>query len=98
MQRFFDILFSGLALLALSPLLVPVAILLRFTGEGEVFFLQDRVGKGGHLFKLYKFATMLKARTWEQAQSRSKTIRASCLWAVFCARPRSMSCPSCSIF
>jgi lipopolysaccharide/colanic/teichoic acid biosynthesis glycosyltransferase len=60
MQRFFDILFSGLALLVLSPLLVPVAILLRFTGEGEVFFLQDRVGKGGQLFKLYKFATMLK--------------------------------------
>ena len=60
MQRIFDILFSSLALLMLSPLLVPVAILLRLTGEGEVFFLQDRVGKGGKVFKLYKFATMLK--------------------------------------
>lgn len=60
MQRLFDILFSSLALLMLSPLLVPVAILLRLTGEGEVFFLQDRVGKGGKVFKLYKFATMLK--------------------------------------
>jgi lipopolysaccharide/colanic/teichoic acid biosynthesis glycosyltransferase len=46
--------------LMLSPLLVPVAILLRLTGEGEVFFLQERVGKGGKKFKLYKFATMLK--------------------------------------
>lgn len=60
MQRFFDVLFSGLALLALSPLLVPIALLLRFTGEGEVFFLQERVGQGGKPFKLYKFATMLK--------------------------------------
>lgn len=60
MQRFFDIFFSALALLVLSPLLVPIAILLRLTGEGEVFFLQSRVGKGGKPFMLYKFATMLK--------------------------------------
>lgn len=60
MQRFFDILFSGLALMVLSPLLVPIAIALRFSGEGEIFFLQDRVGKNGQIFKLYKFATMLK--------------------------------------
>jgi lipopolysaccharide/colanic/teichoic acid biosynthesis glycosyltransferase len=60
MQRFFDIVFSGLALLVLSPLLVPIAVVLRLTGEGEIFFLQDRVGKGGKIFKLYKFATMLK--------------------------------------
>mgnify|MGYP001167878171 FL=1 len=60
MERFFDILFSGLALLALSPLLVPVVIILKFSGEGEVFFFQERIGKDGKLFKLYKFATMLK--------------------------------------
>ncbi len=60
MQRFFDIILSGLALLVLSPLLLPIALLLRLTGEGEVFFLQNRVGKGGQAFKLYKFATMLK--------------------------------------
>ncbi len=60
MQRFFDVLFSGLALLVFSPLLVPIALLLRFTGEGEIFFMQERVGKEGKLFSLYKFATMLK--------------------------------------
>jgi lipopolysaccharide/colanic/teichoic acid biosynthesis glycosyltransferase len=59
-ERFFDILFSGLALLFLSPLLVPIVIILRFSGEGEVFFLQERIGKNGKLFKLFKFATMLK--------------------------------------
>ncbi|TWT21103.1 sugar transferase [Luteimonas marina] len=60
MQRLFDIVFSGLALLVLSPLLVPIAIALRLTGEGEVFYVQQRVGRGGGMFGLYKFATMLK--------------------------------------
>lgn len=60
LERVFDILFSGFALLLLSPLLVPVVITLKFTGEGEVFFLQERIGKHGRTFSLYKFATMLK--------------------------------------
>ena len=60
MQRLIDILLSGLALLILAPLLVPIVLLLRFTGEGEVLFRQTRVGKHGHPFNLYKFATMLK--------------------------------------
>ena len=59
-QRFLDIVLSALALVILSPLLVPIAIALRLTGEGEVFFIQPRVGKGGRMFGLYKFATMLK--------------------------------------
>ncbi len=60
MQRFFDIFFSGLALLVLSPLLIPIMIVLKFTGEGEIFYVQQRVGKDGKLFDLLKFATMLK--------------------------------------
>jgi len=60
MQRFFDIIFSGLALLVFSPFLIPIALLLRFTGEGEIFYIQQRVGKGGNMFGLFKFATMLK--------------------------------------
>ncbi len=60
MQRFFDIFFSGLALLVLLPLLVPIVIILKFTGEGEVFYSQERIGKYGQSFKLIKFATMLK--------------------------------------
>ncbi|MDC1190410.1 sugar transferase [Gammaproteobacteria bacterium] len=60
MERFFDIIFSSLALLVLSPLLIPVVLILKFSGEGEVFFLQERIGKGGKIFKLFKFVTMLK--------------------------------------
>mgnify|MGYP001240058105 FL=1 len=58
--RLLDILFSTLALSLLLPLFIPVALILRFTGEGKIFFSQKRVGKGGNLFNLLKFATMLK--------------------------------------
>jgi len=58
--RLLDILFSTLALSLLLPLFIPVALILRLTGEGEIFFSQKRVGKGGKLFNLLKFATMLK--------------------------------------
>lgn len=60
MQRFFDIVFSGLALVVLSPLLIPLAIVLRCTGEGEIFFRQERIGRDGQPFNLLKFATMLR--------------------------------------
>jgi lipopolysaccharide/colanic/teichoic acid biosynthesis glycosyltransferase len=60
MKRTLDILFSATALLALSPLLLVVAILLRCTGEGCVFYRQERVGRGGRTFPLYKFVTMRK--------------------------------------
>jgi lipopolysaccharide/colanic/teichoic acid biosynthesis glycosyltransferase len=58
--RFCDILFSGLAIAGLSPLLVPIIIVLLSTGEGKVFFRQERVGKGMKPFRLLKFATMLE--------------------------------------
>jgi lipopolysaccharide/colanic/teichoic acid biosynthesis glycosyltransferase len=58
--RGLDLLFSLVALTAFSPLLVLVAIALRFSGEGEVFYRQVRIGKGGREFRLLKFATMMK--------------------------------------
>lgn len=60
MQRALDILLAGVALVVLSPLLIPIVFMLRMSGEREVFFLQERVGKEGGRFKLFKFATMLK--------------------------------------
>ncbi len=60
MQRIFDILLSLLALIVLSPLLLVITILLKFTGEGEVLYSQSRVGKNSIIFKVHKFATMLK--------------------------------------
>lgn len=59
-KRFFDILFSLIAIIALLPLFVPICILLLLTGEHEVFYLQNRVGYKNKTFKIWKFATMLK--------------------------------------
>ena len=58
--RLCDLIFSGLALVALFPFLFPIMVLLKISGEGEIFFIQERVGKNREKFKLYKFATMLK--------------------------------------
>jgi len=60
MQRILDVIFAGLGMLFLSPLLLPIAFILKATGEGEVFYIQTRIGKNGSLFGLLKFATMLK--------------------------------------
>ena len=59
-KRFFDIVFSLLALIILLPLFIPIVILLLLTGEHEVFFRQDRVGFRNEIFRIWKFATMLK--------------------------------------
>ena len=60
MIRIFDIVLSLAALIILCPLLIPVALILRFTGEGEVFYIQERIGSNEQPFGLFKFATMLK--------------------------------------
>ncbi len=59
-MRFFDIVFSLTGLLFLSPVFFVIVTILRFTGEGEIFFIQERVGRNGKRFGIVKFATMLK--------------------------------------
>lgn len=59
-KRLFDIIFGVLALLFFIPLFLPIALILKFTLEGEVFYLQERIGFQNKKFKIIKFATMLK--------------------------------------
>lgn len=59
-KRILDIIIALLALIILSPLFIIVIILLKMTGEGEVFYMQKRIGLNDKEFKIYKFATMLK--------------------------------------
>jgi len=59
-KRLLDIIISLLALIILIPILLPVVIILRFSAEGYVFYLQDRIGRNRINFKIIKFATMLK--------------------------------------
>jgi lipopolysaccharide/colanic/teichoic acid biosynthesis glycosyltransferase len=60
MTRGVDVLLSLSAILFLSPILLLIAIILKSTGEREVFFTQSRVGRDQKEFALLKFATMLK--------------------------------------
>ena len=60
MKRLFDIISSGFALLAFLPVGIVLAVILRFSGEGEIFYRQKRVGRNAKTFEVLKFATMLK--------------------------------------
>jgi lipopolysaccharide/colanic/teichoic acid biosynthesis glycosyltransferase len=60
MTRLLDIFFSFIALLIFLPFGIIIVLILSFTGEGEVFYTQYRIGKNGKHFGLLKFATMLK--------------------------------------
>lgn len=60
LKRLLDVLVALLALCLLAPLLLPIMLALRLTGEGEVFYRQKRVGYKNQNFNIWKFATMLK--------------------------------------
>lgn len=57
-KRIFDFIASLVGLIILSPLFLIIAILIKIDSPGPVFFLQDRLGKDGKVFKIYKFRTM----------------------------------------
>lgn len=59
-KRMLDIIFSIILLIILSPILLIVSILVKFTSKGEIIFKQDRIGKNGKVFKIYKFRSMVK--------------------------------------
>ena len=59
-KRTFDILISFVALISLIPIFIPIILILRFSGEGEIFYFQERVGLNNKTIKIFKFATMLK--------------------------------------
>ena len=59
-KRAFDIFSSAIALIVLFPFLLIIGILVKVTSKGPVFYVSDRVGKNGKVFKFYKFRTMVK--------------------------------------
>ena len=58
-KRGMDVVLSGVALLVLSPLLIPIALALKCSGEHYIFYFQERIGYQNKKFKMIKFATML---------------------------------------
>ena len=58
MIRFFDIIFSIIGLVILSPIFIVLYLLIRIESKGGGFYSQERIGKNGKPFKLYKFRSM----------------------------------------
>lgn len=58
-KRIIDILGSLIGMIILLPLFIIIAILIKLTSEGPVFFRQERLGKDGKVFKILKFRTMV---------------------------------------
>lgn len=58
LKRVLDVVVSTLALLFLGPLMMIVALLIWIFDPGPVIFSQDRIGRGGQPFKIFKFRSM----------------------------------------
>ncbi|AWI06394.1 sugar transferase [Clostridium drakei] len=58
-KRLIDILASLLGILCLSPLMIIVAVLIKIDSKGLIIFSQERVGRNGQIFKMYKFRSMV---------------------------------------
>lgn len=58
-KRCLDVFFSLLLLIFLSPILILVGLLIKLTSKGPVFFLQDRLGLDGKVFRMFKFRSMV---------------------------------------
>jgi len=58
LKRLFDIIMSMLVAVIGAPVFMVVAVLVKLSSPGPVFFVQDRVGKDGSAFRMYKFRTM----------------------------------------
>lgn len=61
-KRVFDLLAAALGILVLAPVLLAVAAWVKLDSPGPVFFRQQRVGRGGRLFRIHKFRTMVTAQ------------------------------------
>ena len=60
-KRLFDVTFAGSAIIALSPLLIAVALAVKLQDGGPVFFMQKRMGRGNRFFNMYKFRSMTQS-------------------------------------
>jgi len=60
LKRILDLFISIIALIILLPVFIVVSIILKFTGEGEILYFQERIGCPNKYFNIWKFATMLK--------------------------------------
>ena len=59
LKRLFDLLLSSVGLVLLSPVILVLALLIKLHDRGPVFYRGERVGRGGTIFRIYKFRSMV---------------------------------------
>ena len=60
LKRMVDIVFSSLALVLLSPILLAIAVAIKLDSKGPIFYFSERIGKKGRVFRCTKFRTMVR--------------------------------------
>jgi exopolysaccharide biosynthesis polyprenyl glycosylphosphotransferase len=70
-KRTIDIVFSAMALVLGAPLMALIALMIKMESPGPVLFRQERVGKNGHRFELYKFRSMIQGAEAQQEALRA---------------------------
>ena len=58
-KRIVDFIAAGFALVVISPLMVLISVAIKLTSHGPIFYIQNRVGKDGRLFRIIKFRSMV---------------------------------------
>jgi lipopolysaccharide/colanic/teichoic acid biosynthesis glycosyltransferase len=67
-KRFFDIFLATMGLIAFAPLMVLIAAAIKIETPGPIFFRQERVGRHGVIFRIFKFRTMVHVQTNQSPQ------------------------------
>jgi exopolysaccharide biosynthesis polyprenyl glycosylphosphotransferase len=67
-KRFFDIVNAAILLIVLAPLFLVIAVMIKITSPGPVFFIQERIGLNKRRFRLYKFRTMIEDAEQKQSE------------------------------
>jgi len=68
LKRVLDVVFSSLVLIVLSPVLLAIAIAVKLDSHGPVFYLSERIGKKGRVFRCVKFRTMVRDAETKRAE------------------------------
>ena len=71
-KRILDFVFATILVVVFSPLMLLVAVLIKSTSVGPVFFRQERVGKDGKIFRIFKFRSMVYDNDMRDFSSRDK--------------------------
>jgi exopolysaccharide biosynthesis polyprenyl glycosylphosphotransferase len=81
-KRIFDLLFSSFVLVVVSPIMLAVAMAVKFDSPGPVFYPAERIGKKGRVFHCYKFRTMVRDADHRLAALQSQNERDGVLFKV----------------